>query len=235
MSERVGGRSGSAPARPRPRRAAKLKRLGSLAKDRGYLTPGRLNWMKLPMDAKFPIPTRRSVRPGGFTLIEAALVTCIIGFGVVSMMRLLAAGTLSNTEATEITIANALAGNIHELTQLSSKMAFRDPSNSPSAPPPYTFGPEAGETLATYDDVDDFGGPAGAGTTFSPPIDARRQTIPNMTGWSQFIKVENVDQNSLTLVVPNGTSKVVRVTVTVSHRGRALCTSSWLVVDTRSD
>src|SRR3954449_2572671 len=139
-------RSGSAPARL----GSKLNRLGSLAKRQGYLTPGHLNWMKIPMDAKFPILTRSSVRRGGFTLIEAALVTCIIGFGVVSMMRLLAAGTLSNTEATEITIANALAGNIHELTQLGAKMAFRDSANSPSGPPPYTYGPEAGETLATY-------------------------------------------------------------------------------------
>ena len=59
-------------------------------------------------------PTRRTARlKRGFTLIEAAIVTAIVGFGVVGMLELMAAGTMANTESTELTTAMVLAGNIH--------------------------------------------------------------------------------------------------------------------------
>src|SRR5436305_894769 len=50
----------------------------------------------------------------GFTLIEAAIVTAIVGIGIVAMLELMAAGTMANTESTELTTAMALANNIHE-------------------------------------------------------------------------------------------------------------------------
>src|SRR5690349_6272577 len=63
---------------------------------------------------------RRTVRPpaarrreGGFTLVEAALTMVIIGTGVVAMLQLLAAGTMSNSSAAELTTAVQLANNCH--------------------------------------------------------------------------------------------------------------------------
>ena len=53
-------------------------------------------------------------RTRGFTLIEAAIVTAIVGIGIVAMMQLLAAGTMANTESAELTTAMGLASNIHE-------------------------------------------------------------------------------------------------------------------------
>lgn len=50
----------------------------------------------------------------GFTLIEAALVTVIVGVGVVSMLRLLAAGTFVNAQSARNTTAMNLAANLHE-------------------------------------------------------------------------------------------------------------------------
>lgn len=50
----------------------------------------------------------------GFTLIEAALVTVIVGVGVVSMLRLLAAGTFVNAQSAQTTTAMNLAVNLHE-------------------------------------------------------------------------------------------------------------------------
>jgi len=51
----------------------------------------------------------------GFTLIEAALTTVIIGVGVMSMMQLLAAGTASNLGSAELTTGINLAKNIREI------------------------------------------------------------------------------------------------------------------------
>src|SRR5688500_2355035 len=50
----------------------------------------------------------------GFTLMEAAIVTAIVGIGIVAMMELLAAGTMANTQSSELTTAMRLASNIHE-------------------------------------------------------------------------------------------------------------------------
>src|SRR5688500_4836529 len=64
------------------------------------------------------VPTHnRPPRPRrGFTLIEAAIVTVVVGVGIVGMLQLLAAGTLANTESTELTTALNLAGNVHEMS-----------------------------------------------------------------------------------------------------------------------
>ena len=53
-------------------------------------------------------------RRRGFTLMEAAIVTAIVGIGIVAMMELLAAGTMANTQSSELTTAMGLASNIHE-------------------------------------------------------------------------------------------------------------------------
>ncbi|MCC7351371.1 MAG: prepilin-type N-terminal cleavage/methylation domain-containing protein [Phycisphaerales bacterium] len=58
--------------------------------------------------------TSRGRRRRGFTLIEAALVTVIVGVGVVSMLRLLAAGTFVNAQSAQTTTAMNLASNLHE-------------------------------------------------------------------------------------------------------------------------
>jgi len=63
-----------------------------------------------------PRSTPRRRRPLlGFTLIEAAIVTAIVGFGIVGMLQLIAAGSMANTESTEVSTAMGLASNIHEM------------------------------------------------------------------------------------------------------------------------
>lgn len=54
------------------------------------------------------------------TLIEAALTTVIVGVGVMSMMQLLAAGTVANVDSTNQTTALNLAKNIREATLMMS-------------------------------------------------------------------------------------------------------------------
>jgi hypothetical protein len=142
----------------------------------------------------------------GFTLLETGLATSIIGLGVVALLQL----------TTKLTVTQILANNIHELTY---NLHFFDPTQ------PTHWGPETGETLATYNDNDDFDG-----AVFSPPVDARRQTISNLSGWTQSITVRSVDPNNLTSTVPNGSTPTERITVTITHLGQQVYQESWLNV-----
>ena len=156
-------------------------------------------------------------RRRGFTLMETGLATIIIGVGVSAVVQLLAKGTLSNLDGADLTTAVNLANNIHELT---FGLNFVDPNN------PTNWGVETGETLATYSHLDDF-----SNQTFSPPIDARRQSLSAYTNWTQTVTVTKVDINSLTTSVPNTTAMpCARVKVVVSHLGQAVYTEGWTIV-----
>ncbi len=67
------------------------------------------------MDVRIHQRMPRSRR--GFTLIESAVVTIIIGVGVVGLVQLLAAGSMANGASTELTTATELANNINEMMQ----------------------------------------------------------------------------------------------------------------------
>ena len=155
----------------------------------------------------------------GFTLIEAALTTVIVGTGVLSIMAAQQAYHRKNDWAQRTGTAMLLANELRELTL---SLPLNDPISGPA-----NMGPEPGETsVADYDDLDDFAGQVaggfGAGTTFDPPINALRQVIPNMGGWSQRVLVENVLSSfvSATFTQPLGTTNLMRVTVTVRYQGR---------------
>jgi Tfp pilus assembly protein PilV len=56
-------------------------------------------------------------RSGGFTLIEAAIVTAIVGIGIVGLLELLAAGSMANINSKQLTTAVFLANNVNEMMQ----------------------------------------------------------------------------------------------------------------------
>lgn len=62
---------------------------------------------------------RRTAR--GFTLIEAALTTTIVGVGLLAMLQLIAAGTTANISGAQTTTAVNMAKSIREM---SLKMSF---------------------------------------------------------------------------------------------------------------
>lgn len=168
----------------------------------------------------------------GFTLIEAALATLIIGVGVVAVMELFFACTRQNRYGTQQTTAMFLANNIRETM---AALSFNDPITASTA-----FGAESGEMLATYDDVDDFD----AGR-FGPPIDATRATIPELAAYTQEVSVVPVyptklsaNPNDSPTDIPRTTyTGAVRVQVKVLYRAipsdppQEVYRASWVRVD----
>ncbi|CAA9445820.1 MAG: hypothetical protein AVDCRST_MAG64-4539 [uncultured Phycisphaerae bacterium] len=130
-----------------------------------------------------PAPAVRPPRRG-FTLIEAALTVAIVGFAILSLMTLSAALTGQNAAAGQSTTALLLASNVQEGM---AGLSFNDPAFANTY-----FGPEPGEALASFNDVDDFDG-----QTFSPPIDAARRPVPGLAQYSQVVTVLPVYANRL--------------------------------------
>src|SRR5688500_13725519 len=98
------------------RRLRRLLRFGL-----NVITSLMFNTRTIPRPTRRYRPVRQAHRPersrrGGFTLIEAALTTVIIGVGVMAMLELLAAGTSSNVDAAQLTTAMNLAKQVREVT-----------------------------------------------------------------------------------------------------------------------
>lgn len=165
-------------------------------------------------------PQHLRFRRRGFTLIEAAITTVIIGVGCVSMLALLGSGTLANNEGAELTTAINLAGNIREAM---TGVRFADQST------PTHWGPETGESLSGYDDVDDFDG-----ASFSPPIDARRVALgSNYAAWTQKVSVVSVRPDNLSVTMSHLTLEPAlrptsRVTVTIERNGQFVYSQNWI-------
>ena len=137
------------------------------------------------------------------------------------MLELLGAGTLANNEGAELTTAMNLAGNIRECM---TGLRYSD------ATTPTHWGAEAGETsVGLYNDLDDFDG-----KSFSPPIDARRQSLgATYSTWNQQVKVESVKPDNLQTTMNHLTltpdlRPTCRCTVTINHNGKLVYTQTWI-------
>ncbi|MED6307005.1 MAG: hypothetical protein VX563_03280 [Planctomycetota bacterium] len=165
-------------------------------------------------------PTIRT-RPGGrsrhvgFTLVETALATVIIGTGVLAMVSAHQVLLDKNGWSTMASTAALLGNEIREMT-------LNLPRHDPVTNRAY-WGPEPDEaTVLDFDDVDDFDGPGG-GLVFSSamgngPIDANRSIIGDMDGWERVVRVRNVDPFDILNPMADGTSEMVRVEVEILHR-----------------
>lgn len=192
---------------------------------------------------------RRRKWARGFTLIEAALTTVIVGTGVLSIVAAQQAYLRKNDwaqrEATGILLAN-------EIRELTLTMPIHDSIFADH------LGPESGEgglradgILAgpneramivryNFDDVDDLAGTIdgntgrGTGTVFSPPITATQMVQGALEYaaqpdnnpwrfWSQEVKVEGVLAQNISVASDMTlnllTCELYRVTVTVRYQG----------------
>lgn len=164
--------------------------------------------------------TQRRPNRRGFTLIEAALATVIIGVGVLAMISAQQAFHQKNQWSTNASIAMRLGNEIREMTL---NLPRFDPVEGKEH-----WGPEENEEgLSDFDDLDDFDGDEGGGTVFSAalgngPINARREVIPGMEGWSQTILVQAVEPMDITAEIEEADthgSDFVRIEVIVHHQG----------------
>ncbi|MDH3584349.1 MAG: prepilin-type N-terminal cleavage/methylation domain-containing protein [Phycisphaerae bacterium] len=160
-----------------------------------------------------PLGARRAATSRGFTLIESILVIVIVGVGVLAIVAAQQAYHQQNAYAQRVGAALLLANEIREL---SMNLPQHDPITGTA-----TWGPEGNEpTVEQYDDLDDFDGPGGTGLTISPPVDALRQPMADMPGWSQVITVENLLPNMLNgPAAPDNSTDVVRITAQVLYQG----------------
>jgi hypothetical protein len=152
-------------------------------------------------------PNHSAPRRQGFTLIETALATIIVGLGIVGSMQLFAACSMQNRDAAHMSTAVLLANNIQEAL---GGLSFSDPGTTTAV-----FGAEAGEVLATYEDVDDFDG-----LTFNPPINSQRQTINELNQYSQVVSVWPVYPNKLSVNSNEASPDVAKTTYTGAVRIR---------------
>jgi prepilin-type N-terminal cleavage/methylation domain-containing protein len=150
----------------------------------------------------------------GFSLVEVSVAIILIGLAIASLLAANRAFTKANAAGVELSTAEFLIEQIRELTTL---LPVIDPQTDTS-----TFGPEEA-ALTDYDDLDDFDG-----VSFSPPINADRETLNSLAAFSQQVTVENIDASDFDQVVGDHGSYFVRVTVRVLLDSREICSASWV-------
>ena len=160
-----------------------------------------------------PISRRR---PRGFTLIETSLATISVGVGVLAMVSAQQAFHKKNSWSTHVSTATALANEIREMT-------WNLPRHDPVTGDAF-WGPEGNNELwvGDFDDLDDFDGD-GEGLIFSAelgngPINARREIIANMDGWTQIVRAFNVDPFDITSIEVDASTNMMLMEVTVTYQ-----------------
>jgi type II secretory pathway pseudopilin PulG len=151
----------------------------------------------------------------GFTLVEAAIATLIVGGMLVAALQAAGAAVLTQQRAAVRTTARSLAdGMLAEVLRL--PYADRDLP---------VFGREAAEqggVKTSCDDVDDF-----HGWTESPPQDLAGNALAELSGWERRVKVEWVQSSDASTASFTDTG-LKRITVTILHRGDAVATAVGL-------
>ncbi len=164
----------------------------------------------------------------GFTLIETALATIIVGVGVLAIVSAQQAFHQQNGWSARAGTASRLGNEIRELTLRLPRhdpvvgMVFDEVTGDP-----LTWGPEPSELwVGDFDDLDDFDGDGGGlifSATFNPPngpINARREIIANMPGWSQIVTVRNVNPFDITDgTVGDAATNMMVVDVLITYQG----------------
>jgi len=162
----------------------------------------------------------KTARPGrgGFTLIEVAVATILVGLALTAMMVSAASNTRVNDAGTKLTQAELLAQETREWTL---SLPFRDQDVGDRDNPP---GPDGSDPQVWVDDLDDL-----MNVTYCPPRDGLGFAISVLPTWSQTITMTWRDPNELSSTVADGTSDVIYVNVDVKHHNKLVVSSGWLV------
>lgn len=173
---------------------------------------------------------RRRRHQGGFTLIEAALTTVIVGTGVLAIVAAQQAYHQKNQWAKRAGTGMLLA---NELRELMATLPMRDPISQANH-----IGPEENDPT-NYDDIDDFTDATigeGIQGEEAQPLTGLGERADSLARWSQHVRVEELKHDDVTgPVQAEGEGDVARVTVTVFFQGpsmdepRGITEMSWLV------
>jgi hypothetical protein len=164
-----------------------------------------------------PDPAIRPLHPPGFSLVETALATVLVGGLLVVSMNLLGASRMTQARYADREQALILAEDL--LNEVLAE-PYADADGGGIA-----LGLELGELFAlgaSFDDADDYDGYHEA-----PPTDADGQPIPGAERFTRTVAVQWVEPDDPDAVSASETG-VKRVTVTVSIAGRELAALSGL-------
>lgn len=155
---------------------------------------------------------RRANRRVGYTLVEVAISTLLIGMVLVGGLKLVHSSLKNSADHIERTKAIMLADDLMgEIVQ----QQYIDDTNP-------VFGLEISESSTNrshWDDVDDYY------QWDSTPPKERDGTAMSLTGWRRWVTVHHVDPNNLSSNLLNSNdSGVKRIVVNVSIDGQAVAT-----------
>jgi hypothetical protein len=153
----------------------------------------------------------RSARERGiFSFVEILIATLILALAATAtaywVETVNGLGQDANEQAIGLSVVKVMEAVIGTLP-------FREPGGT-------TFGPEPGETLARFDDVDDF-----HGFRATPPIDGDRAPQPDLVDWTVEVTVQAVDPVTLAAVA---SSDLRRVRVRATRSSRPVADVWWL-------
>ncbi len=177
------------------------------------LTPARETYDRRQSMTRRTHQARRRHRLG-FTLIETSLATIIVGVGVLAMVAAQQAFHQKNSWSTHVSTATWLGNEIREMTW---NLPRHDPVTGDTM-----WGPEPNEAwLGDFDDLDDFDGWifTADSNPVSGPINARREIITNMNGWSQTVRVFQVDPFNIVGNPTDPLQYLILIEVSVQYQG----------------
>ena len=160
---------------------------------------------------------------GLFSFIEILLASLILALSATATAYWVETVNGLNSDSSEQTVANSI---VKIVTDVIGSKAFREPSGT-------GFGAEAGESLATFDDLDDFDG-----LVASPPFGSDLKAQSALSGWTVKVEVTNVgdfesDPSALEGISfadsgANTSSDLRAIRVTVLHGRKEVATTLWL-------
>lgn len=155
---------------------------------------------------------------GGFTLVEVAVATAIVGLAMAALMVAAGSATRINDAGRKITQAVFLAQEFREWTVA---LPFSDPDPADADNPP---GPDGSDPQTFVDDLDDL-----MDVTFCPPRDGQGYALTELPDWSQTVTLTWRDPADLGSVVSPGSSDIILVQLSLAHNGEPVMTTQWLV------
>ncbi|MBN1360006.1 MAG: prepilin-type N-terminal cleavage/methylation domain-containing protein [Sedimentisphaerales bacterium] len=161
-----------------------------------------------------------SRRRRGFSLVEILISIVLVGLSITALVMASNSLTMANGAGADLSTAEFLIEQIRELTTML-------PAADPEASAWTVLGPEAGETLSSYDDVDDLNGFNSA--SLSGPINAAKTVLTDFSSFTQQVIVQKVNPSNLDHAEDDTyDSPFLRVTVTIVQNGKQISSASWI-------